>query len=323
MDKGDGGMSTSTYRRRAAGRGGRTAARRRGGGASRERRRLWQLAASAALFLLVFLGRGVLTEQMAAWKSVLSADTDFKGAVEQLGETLSGGTPVLEALEVFWADLTGQSGDTVTDDQAALPGKALPALPGYLERARHPAFGDQPVFVQELRAPDETGSGTDETASGAVVTAVAQQYTEDGVELPENVSLQYYELGLAETAVPVVGNVTSGFGFRDHPVSGEYLFHNALDIGVKLGTDVLAYAAGTVAYIGENSVYGLYVKVDHANGVSTFYAHCQELLVKKGEEVACGQVIARSGDTGNATGPHLHFSIEKDGIRLDPAYYLT
>jgi len=56
--------------------------------------------------------------------------------------------------------------------------------------------------------------------------------------------------------------------------------------------------------------------------VSTFYAHCRELLVQKGDTVTCGQVIAKSGDTGNATGPHLHFSIDKDGIRLDPTYYL-
>jgi murein DD-endopeptidase MepM/ murein hydrolase activator NlpD len=155
-----------------------------------------------------------------------------------------------------------------------------------------------------------------------VVTAVAQTYTEDGQELPERVSLQYYTLGLEETTAPVIGSVTSSFGFRDHPVSGEYTFHTAVDLGVSTGTDVLSFADGTVEYIGENSIYGLYVKVDHDNGVATFYAHCSKLLVSKGDTVSCGQVIAKSGQTGNATGPHLHFSIEKDGVRLDPTYYL-
>ena len=318
-------MDTTTYRRRAAGRGSRTASRRRSGLPLRERRRLIQLAASAGLFLLVFFGRGIFPKQMAAWKSILSADVDFRGAVAQLGENVSDGTPVLEALEVFWADMTGQAAEpqpSETGGQASLPSAARPVLPGLLERAYHPAFGDQPAFVQQVRDSDEMGSGTDEPEEDPVVTAVAQQYTADGVTLPENVSLQYYNLGLDETVVPVVGTITSPFGFRDHPVSGDYLFHNAVDIGVKAGTDVLAYADGTVRYIGENSVYGLYVKLDHANGVSTFYAHCEKLLVKKGETVKCGQVIAKSGETGNATGPHLHFSVEKDGVRLNPAYYL-
>ena len=158
--------------------------------------------------------------------------------------------------------------------------------------------------------------------NGPVVTAVAQEYDDQGQELPDRVSLQYYELGLEETAVPVMSTVTSAFGFRDHPVDGEYTFHNAVDIGVSTGTDVLAFADGTVRYIGEDDVFGLYLKIDHANGVSTFYAHCDELLVSKGDTVTCGQVVAKSGETGNATGPHLHFSIEKDGIRLDPEYYL-
>ena len=244
------------------------------------------------------------------------------GALALLARVLS---PVLEALEVFWADMTGQETEPQPSEpggQAGLPVSARPVLPGVLERAYHPAFGDQPAFVQQVRDSDEMGSGTDEPAEDPVVTAVAQQYTADGVALPENVSLQYYNLGLDKTAVPVAGTVTSPFGFRDHPVSGDYLFHNAVDIGVKAGTDVLAYADGTVRYIGENSVYGLYVKLDHANGVSTFYAHCKKLLVKKGETVKCGQVIAKSGETGNATGPHLHFSVEKDGVRLNPAYYL-
>lgn len=105
-------------------------------------------------------------------------------------------------------------------------------------------------------------------------------------------------------------------------MDGDYSFHNAVDIGVSKGTDILAYADGTVRYIGEDDVFGLYLKIDHANGVSTFYAHCDKLLVSKGDVVTCGQVIAKSGETGNATGPHLHFSIEKDGIRLNPAYYL-
>ena len=100
------------YRRRTAGRGSRTGTRKKSGGmCAREKRRLIQLGASLALFLLVFFGRGVLPAQMAFWRSVLTADTDFKGAVTAFGQTLSEEGSVLEALEVFWADLTGLPGE--------------------------------------------------------------------------------------------------------------------------------------------------------------------------------------------------------------------
>lgn len=314
------------YRRRAAGRGSRTGVKKKNSGmSSREKRRLIQLGASLVLFLLVFFGRGVLPAQMAFWRSVLTANTDFKGAVTAFGQTLSEDGSVLEALEAFWVDLTGQQQEAVQTGEGSQEPAALPELPDYPARAAQPAFGSLPVFEQAVQAASgEEGEQKEQAAleEEPVVTAVAQEYDDQGQELPDRVSLQYYELGLEETAVPVMSTVTSAFGFRDHPVDGEYTFHNAVDIGVSTGTDVLAFADGTVRYIGEDDVFGLYLKIDHANGVSTFYAHCDELLVSKGDTVTCGQVVAKSGETGNATGPHLHFSIEKDGIRLDPEYYL-
>ena len=75
-------------------------------------------------------------------------------------------------------------------------------------------------------------------------------------------------------------------------------------------------------YIGESPIYGLYTQIDHGNGVTTFYAHCGKLLVQQGQSVKMGDVIAESGETGNATGPHLHFEIKKDGVLLNPLYYI-
>lgn len=315
------------YRRRTASQGSRTAGRKRGRGLTlRERRSLLQLGASILLFLMVFIGRGVWPKQMSEMGAVLNSDTDFEGAVASFGQAVSEGGGMLEALEAFWADIAGGG---QSEDGAETP--ELPAeLFSPLVRIEQPAFGKmtplKELATDTAQVPEETESvdtsSSDEPAEEPVVTAVAQQYDEAGQEMPDNTSMQYYNLGLDETTAPVMGAVTSPFGFRDHPVSGQYSFHNAVDIGVNTGTDVLAFAAGTVRYIGENSVYGLYVRLDHDNGVSTFYAHCQELLVHKGDAVSCGQVIAKSGATGNATGPHLHFSIDKDGICLDPAYYL-
>ena len=85
---------------------------------------------------------------------------------------------------------------------------------------------------------------------------------------------------------------------------------------------VTAFAAGTVDYIGDSPIYGKYLQLCHAGGVTSFYAHCSKLCVQQGQEVAAGQEVALSGDTGNATGPHLHFEIKMDGVRLNPMDYI-
>ena len=185
---------------------------------------------------------------------------------------------------------------------------------------------ESPPVETESPAPETPVPETPEPAAseptGQLVTAVAEEYTADGVKLPSNVSFSYYDLGLEQTAVPVMGAVTSTFGYRDHPSSGKNEFHLALDIGAAEGTEIGAFADGVVEYIGESDVFGQYLKISHANNVSSFYAHCSKLLVRKGETVTCGQTVALVGQTGDATGPHLHLTIEKDNIRLDPAYYV-
>ena len=317
---------SATYRRRVEGRGRRSSGRRKSGGAGTQSRCLAQLAASLLLFLLVFGARGLFPAQAGALGETLRANSDFSGAVTAFRAAISKGESFQTAAQAFWDRAMGRTRGNERD--AARPGgdgpmdETLPKLPDYASRMTRPDWPRQGTENEEDTQPGPTSSAPPVSPEPAVVTAVAQTHNEAGEALPKNVSLEFYELGLARVAVPVSGKVTSPFGFRDHPVSGAYSFHTALDIGVDKGTDVLAYADGTVRYVGENSIFGLYVKVDHANGVSTFYAHCSKLLVSKGDEVKCGQVIAKSGDTGNATGPHLHFSIEKDGVRLNPAYYL-
>ena len=94
------------------------------------------------------------------------------------------------------------------------------------------------------------------------------------------------------------------------------------DIAADEGTPIEAFADGTVRETGESS-YGKYLIVDHADGFSTLYAHCSSISVEMGEKVSCGSEIARVGQTGNATGPHLHLEIWRNGAALDPADYLT
>jgi len=115
---------------------------------------------------------------------------------------------------------------------------------------------------------------------------------------------------------PVSGPVTSGFGVRWGRM------HEGIDIAVGEGTPVRAAAAGTVIYAGWMSGYGNLVAVDHGNGLSTAYAHNSSLAVSVGQSVAAGEIVSYSGNTGNSTGPHVHFEVRVDGSAVDPLRYL-
>ncbi|MGI5825294.1 MAG: M23 family metallopeptidase [Bacillota bacterium] len=116
---------------------------------------------------------------------------------------------------------------------------------------------------------------------------------------------------------PMPGVVTCEFGYRK---SG---FHHGLDIANDWGTNIAAIAAGTVTEAGwKNSVYGYAIIIDHGNGWQSLYGHCGMLTVKAGQKVQAGDIIAIEGSTGRSTGPHLHLEIHKDGVYLNPRYFI-
>jgi Membrane proteins related to metalloendopeptidases len=120
-----------------------------------------------------------------------------------------------------------------------------------------------------------------------------------------------------------VGYVSSGFGRRLDPFTGKSVRHDGLDFATgSPGADVFAVAAGVVTFAGERPGYGKMVRIDHGNGYETVYAHDQKLLVKVGDVVKKGQVIALSGSSGRASGPHVHFEVHKNGRVVDPASYI-
>ena len=121
---------------------------------------------------------------------------------------------------------------------------------------------------------------------------------------------------------PISGPVTSEFGWRVHPITGDSRFHSGLDIGGDYGMAIHAAAAGTVIYAGWISGYGNAVIIDHGGGITTLYGHNQSLNVSEGQSVAQGQVIAACGSTGNSTGPHCHFEVRQNGEPVSPYGYL-
>lgn len=125
--------------------------------------------------------------------------------------------------------------------------------------------------------------------------------------------------GITLAVVPVSGRVTSRYGAVSRIRSGA---HTGTDIACTTGTDIKVVADGTVTFAQRNGSYGNLIKVDHGNGVETWYAHCSKLYATVGQQVKAGDVIAAVGSTGNSTGPHLHLEIRVDGVAINPQKYL-
>lgn len=122
---------------------------------------------------------------------------------------------------------------------------------------------------------------------------------------------------------PIDVAVGSGFGFRADPFTGRGALHTGLDFPAPLGTEIHAAAGGVVRTAEMHPEYGLMLEIDHGNGLMTRYGHSSKILVKVGDLVKRGQVVADVGTTGRSTGPHLHFEVLVDGIPQDPQRFLA
>lgn len=118
------------------------------------------------------------------------------------------------------------------------------------------------------------------------------------------------------------GYITSGFGYRVDPFSGNSTMHKGLDFSGHRGEAVMAVAAGIVTWAGPRGGYGNLVEVTHGNGYVTRYGHNYKVLVKVGQRVSKGQEIAEMGSTGRSTGPHCHFEVRHNGVAVNPAQYI-
>ncbi len=131
------------------------------------------------------------------------------------------------------------------------------------------------------------------------------------------------ELGNMPSILPVMGTLISGFGYRNHPVSGFSKFHEGLDFACPVGTPIYASGNGVVeiAESGESG-YGICLNLNHNNGYHTKYAHLSKISVRNGQQVKRGQLIGLSGNTGLSTGPHLHYEVSFKDVKTDPIDFI-
>jgi len=129
-------------------------------------------------------------------------------------------------------------------------------------------------------------------------------------------------LNAKPTRKPVVGYYTSGFGVRRSPVGNRLKMHEGLDIANFVGSPIQTTADGIVVYATVKAGYGQTVIVDHGYGIQTWYAHTKKILVRRGQKVSRGDIVAQLGNSGQSTGPHLHYEIRVNGIPVDPLSYI-
>lgn len=213
-----------------------------------------------------------------------------------------------------------------TRTAATIPSESEPAAAVHNQQTE----SSKAVTTVTINAADFIGGESDTVETSALPAAVeeaveiflTQQEPYGELALPANVS---YEVELPDFSFvcPVTARVSSTFGYRVHPLENLTKFHYGTDLAAQSGDDIVSFAAGTVSQVGEDPVNGKYIKIDHPDGYATTYAHCGTVYVAQGQKVAAGEKIALVGATGKVTGPHLHFELTRNGVYLNPEFYLA
>jgi len=302
-----------------------------------------QLVLCLALFLSVYIGKGLIPRQILQGGdhllSIITANTDFCSALVNLGRSLSGDETLFCGLEEFCVAVFGngdvnepalnkigqnkhQNAPILLDTELEF----LNSTPKNDQFGRHYLYGAHSTHLLELQTDQTELPETIQTAEEAdnvpAVGTVLLYADYTGDPLPANCTMDQISLGTLETVVPINGTINSAYGYRNHPITGAYQFHTGVDIDGEVGDPIAAFSSGTVEYVGEDDSYGLYFQLDHGNGIKSFYAHCDSVCVRKGQTISTGETVAKVGKSGTVTGPHLHFELKFHKLRVNPAYYL-
>ncbi len=303
-----------------------------------------------ALVAVKLLFPGTLSALARSAGELIGRDADFKEAFAAVGRAISGEQPVGDSLQDAYTAVfsptpgipeaapAGQAESSGGPDQpeTRLLRQVTPRLSVAEEPASQPGAAlaspaePEPAVLRTEIPPSDSGGGEPAESPDPVqpapaepeddTTLAAASYVYTMPAVPENASLEQRNLGFEHTN-PLRGRLTSAFEWREHPVTGGNKFHYGVDLAADWGEDICAFAGGEVYATGESSTLGKYVMLQHEGGYVTLYAHCSEVTVT-GDRVSMGEKIAEVGDTGMATGPHLHFELHDGDLYLNPIYYL-
>ena len=272
-----------------------------------------------AIALAVFVHYSFIIGQMFEAKSLSAENARLKERITQLGARIDSIDGQLRSVRRFdeklraMTDLRDEGRELAMGPlRAPIPvagGDGAGALPFATELStRDPALGELKDALLDSRLSGLAHEVQAQLASlGALV---------DDFKAREDL------LSSTPSTWPTRGWLTSTFGPRDDPFTGERIMHLGVDLAAPAGTQVRAPAGGVVLFSGERGAYGNMIAISHGRGIVTHYAHLSRRLVKTGEQVVRGQHLGAVGNTGRSTGPHLHYEIRVHGVPVNPTRFV-
>ena len=276
---------------------------------------LWSagLAAAVVLTAVVYLftpyatpaGRATLAENARLRSELQNIDVRLTALVDTIAE-LGERDRQLRTLVGLAPDTAADAASTFAD---AGSGRRIAAfLPG--------APASKP-FLNRLGFSSDTRSQID------ALTARAAALTQSFSAVNDTLTLNLERIANTPSIMPTIGWLSSHFTTsRFHPVLHENRPHEGIDVSADMGTPIVAPASGRVRSVGYEAGYGNTFEIDHGNGIVTRFAHCSRIIVRAGQVVSRGQLIATVGNTGLTIGPHLHYEVHINGKPVDPLRYV-
>jgi murein DD-endopeptidase MepM/ murein hydrolase activator NlpD len=279
-----------------------------------QKRTLIQALSAASLFALVLAVAGVhyvsVARDARENRSLRDENLALKGELKAIRERVDHIGATLDRVERFDQKLRASTG--LSDPQRNL-------AMGPIESGSLKLDGADTQFAR-LTSKNVDPKALREKTDKQSAQAIRQE--QSLTELTSYFEEQRAVLANTPSIWPVRGWITSDFGQRADPYTGEKVMHMGLDISGPYGKDVIAPSDGTVVFAGAEGGYGNVLVVDHGYGIKTRYGHLAALRVKAGEKVKRGQLIAALGNTGRSTGPHLHYEVRVNGVSENPHKFI-
>ena len=237
--------------------------------------------------------------------SIISSQVHLDAYAKELGE-LQARMMRLDAQSERLAKIAGEKDKKATNKPNQTVDSLLPANRGGPLVNAHPM--SEPDLQAAILELTQAVDARDDSLSSIEAKILQQSVLKDMLPNSKPITAAYN---------------SSSYGWRIDPFNGNKAFHEGLDFTANTGTPIRAAADGIVSSTEQGGAYGKLVKIEHGAGLETRYAHTSRILVKVGERVTKGQIVAEVGSTGRSTGPHLHYEIRLNGAALDPRKYLN
>lgn len=276
----------------------------------------WKLYFSSGIFVAVTILKLLLPEQTAYARQevveLIDMDMDYRGLAVQVGKVIAD-----ESVQQVIGVIQNKANEVFGNTTAVQDTPENVSPPPSVDESSSPTVTIAPELSP---APLQSVTDVMPNVLAAVEAFQTAQEAYIGYATPETVSYANLVIPFPYSS-PITGVTSSGFGYRVHPIEGEIRFHYGTDYAAEEGTPITAFADGQVTMTGYEKGYGNFVEITHADGWKTLYAHCSEVNVNWWQDVKMGEVIALAGETGEATGPHLHLELSHEGYYTNPEFF--